>query len=304
MRVFITGSTGLLGTALLHNMPKGITVGGSVNKNRFLPNIPSVHYEYMDITKPRVVKRVLTGFKPDVVIHTAGIGNVDYCEQHQDEAWEVNVEGTRNIANVAKQIGSTLLFTSTNSVFNGKNPPYHEESEPDPLEYYGETKVQTEEDLREMDVDHILIRLITMYGWNNPYERQNPVTWAIDKLKQNQELKMVTDVHNNFLKAESAAESIWKAVMNQHRGKFHLAGADIHNRYQLVRHVAKVFDLNHKLVTPVTLDYFPSHAPRPKNTTFKINKMKKVLGVIPVKLKEGLVHMRDNPPREDHWIMV
>lgn len=304
MRVFITGSTGLLGTALLHNKPKGVIVGGSVNKNRYLPNVPKVTYEHMDITKPRVVKRVLTSFQPDVIIHTAGIGNVDYCEQHQDEAWEVNVQGTRNIAKVAKQLGATVLFTSTNSVFNGMNPPYHEESEPDPLEYYGKTKVQTEQDLQDMGVDHILVRLITMYGWNNPYERQNPVTWAIDKLKQNQELKMVTDVHNNFLKVESAAESIWKAVTAQRRGKFHLAGADIHNRYQLVRQVAKVFDLNHKLVSPVTLDYFPSHAPRPKNTQFKIHKMKKVLGVVPIKLNEGLTHMRDNPPKEDHWIMM
>lgn len=304
MRVFITGSTGLLGTALFYNAPTGIILGGSVNKNRFLPNVGNVYYEYMDITRPRVVERVLTNFKPDVVIHTAGIGNVDYCEQHQEEAWAVNVEGTRNVANAAKQLDATMLFTSTNSIFNGTNPPYHEESVPDPLEYYGKTKVQSEQDLRDLGVDHILIRLITMYGWNNPYERQNPVTWAIDKLKQNQELKMVTDVYNNFLKVESAAEGIWKAILDNHRGTFHLAGADMHNRYQLVRQTAKIFGLNQKLITPVTLDFFPSHAPRPKNTTFKIHKMKKTLGVIPVELREGLKHMKDNPPREKHWVLL
>ncbi len=304
MRVFITGSTGLLGTALLHNAPKRIVIGGSVNKNRYLPNILKVHYEEMDITRPRIVSRVIQSFKPDYIIHTAGIGNVDYCEEHQDEAWEVNVIGTRNIINAAKQAGSSVIFTSTNSIFNGMQPPYHEDSDPDPLEYYGKTKVQSEEDLREGGIPHTIVRLITMYGWNNPYERLNPATWTIEKLQAGTELKMVTDVYNNFLKVESAAEAIWQVVQNKHKGRFHLAGKDIHNRHDFTVNVAKVFGLNHKLISPVTLDFFPSHAPRPKNTCFQITKMKNVLGVEPVKLKAGLTTMRDNPPKKNHWKMM
>lgn len=304
MRVFITGSTGLLGTALFHNAPHDAILAGSVNKNRYLPNIYKANYFQMDITNPVQVEKVLQEFKPDYVIHTAGIGNVDYCELHHDEAWDVNVLGTRNVAKAAKDVGATLIFTSTNSIFNGTNPPYHEASDPDPLEYYGKTKVQSETDLRDLGVRHTVVRLITMYGWNNPHERQNPATWAIEKLRQGQELKMVTDVYNNFLKVESASDAIWQVVLGHHADLFHLAGKDPHNRYDFTRKVARVFALDESLITPVTLDYFTSHAPRPKNTCFNVDKMASVLKILPLTLLRGLRHMKNNPPKEDHWLMM
>jgi dTDP-4-dehydrorhamnose reductase len=302
MRVFITGSTGLLGSTVIRLAPKGIKIGGSVHINKLVPNV-NCEYHNLDITKYNEVEKALTKFKPDVVIHTAAIATPDYCDKHQDEAYQVNVVGTQNVIKACKKVGSKLVYITTNGVYDGENAPYDESSIPAPIDYYGETKYEGEKLTQNSDLDYLLIRLITMFGWNNPQERQNPVTWLVEILGTNKTpVNMVTDMVNNFLFVEFAAKAIWKAIQrDKWRDSFNIAGQNNLSRYDFSVEIAEVFGLDKKMIFPVTLDFFKNFVARPKNTCFKTDKMEKELELEPLNSKKALIYMKNHPLNDSTW---
>jgi dTDP-4-dehydrorhamnose reductase len=302
MRVFVTGSTGLLGSSLLRNTPKGVTLGASYNKNKLVPNLSCKYYQ-VDITKKTLVNKAIKDFKPDIVIHTAAIATPDYCDKHKEEAREVNIEGTKNIIQACKENNSALVFITTNGVYDGKKAPYDEQALPKPIDYYGKTKYRGEKLTSASGIPFIIIRLITMYGWNNPQERQNPLTWLIDILGKNKTpVNIVTDMYNNFLSAESASEAIWKAVEEKHFGEtYNIAGKECISRYDFSKEIVRIFGLDHKMLYPVKLSFFKNFVPRPKNTCFVTDKMASQLKVKPIPMKKGLLYLRNNPLLDTAW---
>jgi dTDP-4-dehydrorhamnose reductase len=302
MRVFITGSTGLLGSALLRLAPEKIVLGASYNKNTFVPKT-SCKYFNVDITKKKMVDEAINAFKPDLIIHTAAIATPDYCDKHPEEAKKVNVTGTKNLVNAAKKVNATFVYITTNGIYDGKKPPYDESSKPNPIDTYGKTKLEAEEIVRTTKVDHIIFRLITMYGWNNPYERQNPLTWQLDILGKNKTpLNMVNDMFNNFLSAEEAAKAIWKGISLESRNEtYNIAGADCISRYDFSKEIARTFNLDDTLIYPVPLSFFKNFVPRPKNTCFLTTKMEKTLTQKPLSVKEGLQYFKNHLLDDSYW---
>jgi len=302
MKVFVTGSTGLLGSTLLRLASPKYILGASYNINKLVPNISCTYY-HVDITDQQLVQNAFRKFNPGVVIHTAALATPDYCDKHQDEAWLVNVEGTKNIINACKKQNSILVYVTTNGVYNGKNPPYDENSIPKPIDFYGKTKHEGEKLVQNSGIPFIIMRLITMYGWNNPKERQNPVTWLLYILGKNKTpVNMVNDMYNNFLFVESAAEAIWKAINKRKIGEsFNIAGKDCISRYDFSKEIARVFGLDKSMIYPVTSDFFKNFVPRPKNTCFDTGKMKKILNINPLSIKNGLTLMKKNNLAHDIW---
>ena len=289
--ILITGGTGLLGSALIRNYPNKYDVIATTSDTPHSANNKIIK---MDITKLIEVKQVFDKYNPDIVIHTASIGNVDYCEKNQDQAYQVNVIGTRNIISNCKKHGSKLLFMSSNAVFDGRNPPYNEKDKPNPLNYYGKTKLMSEIDVQESGIEYAIIRLILMYGWNNPQERKNPVTWLIDLLRMNKKVKLVNDTYANPLLNIQAVRAIWNVIQLNEKGIFHVAGKERVNRYEFGLHVADAFGLNKNLIDQVDSDYFRGLAPRMPDTTYDTTKMVKKLRVKPLSVKNGLRWMREN----------
>ena len=305
-KVLITGATGLLGLSLIKGKPPGFDIyAGYYNFPKAqLPAANDARHIEFDIKDQKQVLGAFDEVRPDIVVHAASVGNVDYCERNQEEARKTNVEGSRNMIEASRRHNCAFLFMSSNAVFDGEKPPYGEEDDPNPIDYYGKTKLQTEQDLAGSGLKYAIARLITMYGWNHPLERQNPVSWTLANLKQGKQINVVDDIYNNHLYADSAAWAVWAMVSKNTQGIFHIAGSEIASRYELSRAVAKVFGLDERFIKPVKSSFFPSIAPRPKNTSYKIDKMQKGLSVPGLGIKEGLVLMRDNPPKEwgyDWW---
>lgn len=302
MKIFITGSTGLLGSALFFEAPKSLTLYGSVHHNMIVPNV-SAHFYHMDITKRTVVDKVITKIKPDILIHTAAIATPDYCDKNQIEAKRVNVTGTKNLIDACKKNEIKFIYITTNGIYDGKKAPYDEVAEPKPIDCYGNTKLKAENIVRMSGLKFQIVRLITMYGWNNPHERQNPVTWQLKILGENKNpLNMVTDMFNNFLYNREAAKAIWKiAQLEEWDQTFNIAGAECISRYDLSVQIAKTFSMNEKMIYPVTLNFFKNYVPRPKNTCFVTTKMEKVLKQKPVTVKKGLTHMKHHPLSNESW---
>ena len=112
-----------------------------------------------------------------------------FCEKNKKVAYKINVKGTENMIKVCYKNKAKLIFISSNAVFDGSNPPYSEKSKVHPVNYYGKTKVISEKMIMKSNVDYAIVRLILMYGWNHPKERENPVTWLINKLKNGRKIK-------------------------------------------------------------------------------------------------------------------
>lgn len=302
MKVFITGSTGLLGSTLLRNAPQDFILGASFNINKLVPNVNCAYF-HVDITRKALVEKAIENFRPDVVIHTAAIATPDYCDKHKGEAKKVNIEGTKHIINACKKNNSAIIYITTNGVYDGKNPPYDEKAEPNPIDCYGSTKYEGEKLVRLSGLPFIMMRLITMYGWNNPDERQNPMTWLIQILGENKTpVNMVDDMYNNFLSVESASSSIWKALRLKKYGEiFNIAGRECVSRYEFSKKIAQVFNFDSDMIYPVNLDFFKNFVPRPKNTCFLTNKMSKILKLTPLSILSGLNYFKDHPLVESAW---
>ena len=295
-KIFVTGGTGLLGSTLVRTAPKEFKLVASYNKNTMITERGRASFIQVDITNKTRVFEVFEEIKPEVLIHTAAIANVDYCEVHKEEAWRVNVEGTVNLLDACDKHGTKMIFTSTNAVFDGEHAPYSEEDIPNPINYYGKIKLEAETLVRERGADHAVARLMTMYGWNNPGERQNHVTWLLSKLTKGEMAHVVDDIYNNHLLADNCADAIWAIVKLDKVGLYHIAGNDCISTYELALKTADAFELDKTLIKPVKSDFFKFPALRPKNTCYATDKMKKELGVKPFGVREGLLHMKQRRP--------
>ena len=288
-KILITGGSGLLGKALMETAPSEYSISAT-----YFPNEPDVlsgvGFFKLDITNKSEVLNSISRINPDVIIHTAAIGNVDYCEKNKDVSWVTNVEGTKNIIEAAKECNSKIIYISSNAVFNGDDPPYKEEDEVNPLSYYGETKVVCERLIRNSGLDNAIVRAILMYGWHNSMERQNILTWVLDSEVP---LKIVNDTYSNPLLALNCADAIWAIIRKEKTGVFHIAGADCISIYDFALKIAEVFHLDKSMLTPVSDDYFIEMIPRPSNTCFCIDKMERELKIKAMGIDEGLKILKE-----------
>lgn len=294
-KIFVTGGTGLLGSTLVRMAPKEFELTASYNKNTMIVERGRASFIQIDITNKAAVFDFFDEAKPEVLIHTAAMANVDYCETHKEEAWRVNVEGTANLLGACDKHGTKMIFISTNGVFDGEKAPYSEKDGPNPINHYGKTKLEAENLVRKSGKNHTVARLMTMYGWNNPAERQNPVTWLLSKLRSGETVDMADDIYNNHLLADNGADAIWSIVKLDKSGTYHIAGKDCVSVYELALKVAEVFELDKALIARAKRGFLKTVAPRPKNTCFNTEKMEKEL-VRPLGIKEGLLYMKQHKP--------
>ena len=290
--IIFTGGTGLLGTAFLDTAPDQVEIIPTSFKNEEFRQFKRFSFQKVDITDRESVIDLFDRARPRVVVHAASLGSVDYCEQHREEAMMVNVEGTRNVIEAAQRYGTKMIFTSSNAVFDGNDAPYTEASKTNPVNFYGKTKVIGEDLVQRSNLHFTIVRLILMYGWNHPGERQNPVTWLIEKLTKGERVKLVNDTYTNPLLNTQAAQAIWKIVELDKTGILNISGGETANRYEFGIKTAEIFGLDSQLIEPVPSEYFSGIAARMPNTAYDTRLMEGELGVIPFALEEGLMRMK------------
>jgi len=290
-KILFTGATGLLGKYFIAKKPPKYRLFGTFYKNS---TISENNFYKLDIADRNAVLTLFKNIKPDIVVHAASLGNVDYCESHKNEAHTVNVIGTQNVLYACRIIGAKIIFTSTNAVYDGKKAPYSEKSPVKPLDEYGKTKAEGEKLVLKSKVSYIILRLMTMYGWPQKGGRNNPVGWIIEELENKRKLNVVSDIYNNYLYAGQAAEVIWKIIQKNKKNEiYNIAGSECINRFELALKVAKVFNLDPSLMMPVKSTFFKGLAPRPKNTCFDTKKIERVFKFKLHSVAEGLKKMKD-----------
>lgn len=289
--ILITGGTGLLGKGMEETAPAGAKII-SVHQRDYKVEGSKAKHLILDIRDKRAVDRLFQRYGFDVVIHAAGIASVDFVEKHYAESLESNIVGTLNVTSACRQRAIPLVYISTNAVFDGKHAPYSENDPVRPVNKYGRLKVECERLVSETLQHYTIIRPILMYGWNHIVTRPNPATWIYDKLMRGEEVHLVTDIFENPLFNLQCGRALWAAAKKRPEGIIHLAGKDVVSRHQFALQLAKVFDLDASLIHPVKSSFFPSIAPRPKNTAFVTKRMEHELGVPPLTLEAGLREMK------------
>jgi len=294
-KILFTGITGLLGRYFVRNIPDNYHIYGTYLKNSYrYQDIKNLDYIKLNVTQNSEIEKQLDNIKPDVILHAASLGNVDYCENNKDEARKVNIKGTSDLLSYAAKYSIPFVFTSTNAVYDGNNGPYYEESNRKPLDYYGYTKMFSENEIKTSGIGYIIIRLMTMYGWNNPEERSNPATWIINQLRNSKKTYVVNDIFNNYLYAGQAADVIWEILKTEKYGEtYNLAGNDCISRFEFAKKISAVFGFDDRLLEPVLSDFFPSITPRPKNTCFNTKKVQKFLHINLLNSESGLRLMKN-----------
>lgn len=293
-RVLITGGTGLLGKSLIESKAGDCQVIATYLGDYQMTASQDVEYFSIDVLDGDAYQKLFERFKPQVVIHTASIGSPDYAEKNKELTWDVNVGGTKNICALCERFGSKLVHISSNGIYDGDNAPYAEKSVAKPANYYGVTKLESENIVRNSSVIHAIVRPILMYGWPHPFERGNILTFALSKLRKNEEINVYDDVFSNPLYVRHCADAIGQIIREDKYDVFNIAGKDVVSIYEFVLGAAEVFGLDKRLVKPVKQGFFNELVKRPTNTSFNTDKMRTALGLEPLSIVDGLADMRQS----------
>lgn len=299
-RVLITGANGLLGQALVRKMSASreydVLATGKDDTSRF--GDVSCGYTPVDVTDPDDVSAVFQDFTPNVVINCAAKTNVSTCEEDRNEAWAVNARAVKRLAKKCADTGARLVQLSSDFVFNGKRGPYDEDGRPDPVNYYGRTKLAGENAVREAGRSNwAIIRTVLLYGAAENANRSNIVLRAIDQLSKGRTVHIVDDQYRTPTYVEDLAAGIERLVHFEKTGLYHLSGRELVSVYELVQTVADVFDLDDSLIEPVPSDYFDDEVERPLRTGLIILKAETELGYDPHSLEDGLKNLKESLPQ-------
>jgi len=253
IKIALTGGTGLVGSRV-----------AEILREKF--DVKILSSKEMDITNRDNVFNVLKNLDFDVLIHFAAYTNVDSSEIEKEKAWNINVEGTKNVYDACDKFNKNFIYISTDFVFDGKkeNAPFFEDSKPNPISYYGLTKYEGEKILKKGTIIRI------SYPYRENFEKKQDFVRKIKSLlEQGREVFMVNDslivptfiddigyALKNFLLSENFEDEL-KII--------HFVGSKAYSPYECGKIIAKAFNLDESLIKPISYDeYYKNKAKRPQ----------------------------------------
>ena len=217
--------------------------------------------------------------------------NVDACEAERAKCYALNVQSVKNLIDVCQIRDIQLIHLSTDFIFDGENGPYTEEAEPNPLSYYGETKLESELILKKSSCRWAILRTIIVYGIVNDMSRSNIVLWAKGALEKGESIHVVNDQWRMPTLAEDLAACCLLAVKKNASGVFNASGKDLMSILEIVERVADHYGLNKSLIKAISAESLNQVAKRPKKTGFILDKAILELGYSPHSFEEGMAIM-------------
>ena len=294
-KILVTGSNGLLGQKLIEKLSKNenIEVIATARGENRLPFGENYRFISLDITKKEEVDTVFDTEKPDVVIHTAAMTNVDQCETEKDACWDLNVKAVEYLLASSKKHNSFFVHLSTDFIFDGKEGPYDEQAEANPLSFYGWSKYAAEKLVINSDVKWAIARTVLVYGIAHDMSRTNIILWVKNSLEQGKSINVVNDQWRTPTLAEDLADGCILIAQKEAEGIFNISGKDLLNPFQMAIMTADYFNLDKSLITEVDGTKFTQPAKRPAKTGFILDKPIEILGYNPKTFQEGIAFVAE-----------
>jgi dTDP-4-dehydrorhamnose reductase len=288
LKLLITGASGLYGSKLAQ-------MALSKNYEVYSSDIQSLsiygNFVKLDISGKEQVDEAFKTIKPDVVVHAATLTDVDKCELNKELAWKVNVEGTKNIVEAAKTAGSFLIYISTDYVFGGETGCYKETDTPNPINYYGVTKLKAEEIVKTQK-EYFIGRPSVIYGSTPAAGKVNFALWLIETLRKDERVKIITDQWNTPTLNTNLANMTLEVIARKLTGIYHLCGATRISRFDFAEQIADVFSLDKGLIDKVLSSQFTWPAKRPMDSSLDTSKAQQTLQLKPLEMNDALKQLK------------
>jgi dTDP-4-dehydrorhamnose reductase len=288
MRTLIVGASGFVGSILQSAF--GADAVGTYCTH------PVEGLRKLDLREAAAVQRLVAEVRPELIIQPAAQPHVDWCEDHAQESYDINVAGTRNLAEAAHAAGARYVFFSTDYVFDGAAGPYAEDAAPDPPNVYGRHKLEAERLIAATLRDYLIVRVCGVYG----FERQgkNFVMGLAAKGRRGEPMNVPSDQWGTPTYGDNLAAAVKELGFSAHRGLYHVVGPECMDRVSFARLACDVFGLDPGFLRPRTTAELAQRAPRPLRGGLQTAKVRAVLTTELVAPRRGLELMRQRLRQE------
>ncbi len=289
-KILITGSNGLLGQTLLNLLAKESdtyeVIGLSRGENRSSRN--DFEYHSIDITNQQSIHSCLLNIQPDFIVHTAAMTNVDDCEDDKEECDLLNITAVEYLVDISKKINAHFIHISTDFIFDGKQGYYKETDTPNPLSYYGLSKLKSEEVVINSTIEYTILRTILVYGKVNDLGRNNIALWIKKMLEEKKEITIINDQFRMPTYAEDLAYACKLSIDQRAKGIFNISSNTLLSIYDIAHQIARTFGLDPEYIKAVDTKTLNQKAVRPPKTGFDLTKTNRELGFFPKSFSEDL----------------
>jgi len=257
MRIAITGAAGLFGHGLVAAFSSRHTVYAWTRADA-------------DITDEEAVRALMERVRPEVVVHPAGIPDLDLADEDPEQAHRVNVEGTRHVVEAARAVRAAVVYISTDAVFNGQSTrPYVESDQPDPITVYGRTKLAGETIARAL-AEHWIFRVPVLFGPG----KTNFIEKGLRRIAAGEQYIVASDQEGCAAYTVDAGYKIMEVVEARRYGLYHLANQGTCTRYELARRAAQSARMDPSKVVGVPAEKMGRRAPRLKYAVMEMNALR------------------------------
>ena len=281
-RVLIIGGSGLLGSALVSLFPSAY-----FTFNRTEMNVPNSFK--LDISEQGALELLLEKVRPETVIVTAAMTDVDKCELNPEMAYRINALPFFTIAKYLSRVGGRIIQVSTDYVFSGEAGGYREYDRRDPINVYGKSKVEAEDIIINSSVDCAIIRTSGIFGVNESSGKVNFFLWVYKSLLSGKEILVVKDQYYSPTLNTYLAEAIAEVYNKNIDGIIHFSSANKISRYDFSLLISHEFTLKSDLIRSVPMTEMKWTAKRPRDSSLSVEKSAIILKKKPLKAEEEVL---------------
>jgi len=274
LKVLVTGGSSTPGYRIVQEFTKaGYKVITQYNENEIpeIEGVEKVKVDFLDLNK---LVDFVNMVKPEVIIHTAALGDVDKCESDKELAWRVNVDATLILTRESLKYNAYFLYLSTDYVFDGERGLYKEEDIPNPVNYYGLTKLIAENIVRSALSRYSIVRTSHIYGFG--MGRINFARAVVESLSKGQRVRALVDQWLSPTLNTLLAKAIRELIEIEYTGVIHVAGERV-SRYDFAKAIARKFSFNEGLIEPTTMRDIHFKAKRPRDSSLDVSKARKLI---------------------------
>lgn len=262
----VIGASGQVGEHLVYALHEaGFRVEGTY---RSRPVKDAYQLDIRDVSQTR---SLMFGLRPTTVYLPAAWANVDDCELNPANSYATNVLGVRNVLKIVNEIGASLVYFSSDYIFDGQDGPYSESDAANPICEYGRQKLLAEHMIALQAKNYLIVRTTVVYGWES--QGKNFVYRLLRSLESGQTIKVPYDQIGNPTYAPDLARAVIALVSQDARGVYNIVGPDRISRYQFACQAAQIFGFDTSLVIGVSTSELGQRARRPLNAGLRVDKL-------------------------------
>lgn len=265
-RLLVTGAGGFVAGSIIQQSGTDWEVH-ALSRGEALTERPALHWHRGDPRRGDGLADLFRAVRPDAVIHTAALADIDFCETHPAEARAVNVELTRALVALCADHDARLVFCSTDTIFDGEHAPYREEDPPGPVNFYAHTKVEAEQLVARLGPRAVIARLALVMGLPVLGQGNSFLAKLVAALRAGRDVALPANEVRTPIDVITLGRALLELADGTHAGSFHFAGNDSLNRFDMGRRIAVRFGFPPQLVVAADATRIPGRARRARDVS-------------------------------------